>query len=273
MSCQDCLTKVKREEGLQCTGGCQQMYHFSCASKYSSGKPDPKTWLCNACTPSGSTEFLLKNFQEIKDQLKSLQVNYVNLSSKLDAITALQDKVHDLELKNKLLQQSVDQKDSCISDLQKRLSNIEQYSRRLSFEIRDVQPTANESVESVVLKLADKLDVPLSSHEIQAAHRIPSVSGKTPAIIVSLMSRKKRDLIVASKKVVTNLELTGAGSGRVWVGDSLSPYFKKLLWSARMKAKQCGYKFIWWRNGVLVRKNENSTILKIENEADLSLII
>lgn len=273
MSCPSCSTKVKREEGLQCSGRCQQVYHLNCITKDGTTKPEPKSWLCSNCLQVCDKSYLDNNFQEIKAQLKSLQTDYKEVISKLEVITSLQSRMQSLESEVKNLQKLSSGKDQVIDDLHKRVCRLEQYSRKNSFEIREVQPAKDESVENIALKLADKLGVPLALHEIQAAHRLPASSGKIPGIIVNLASRKKRDLIVSSKKVVTNLELTGVGSGRVWVGDSLSPHYKNLLWKARMRAKEVNYKFVWWRRDVLVRKDENAPVFKIICENDLARMI
>lgn len=98
-----------------------------------------------------------------------------------------------------------------------------------------------------------------------------------PAIIVKFTSRRKKDAIMRAikekKQVIRKSDVArGTHEGRVFIGDSLSPYYKKLLWMTKTAAKEKGYAHIWWKNGVCVRKEDGAALIRIECESDLNLL-
>lgn len=58
------------------------------------------------------------------------------------------------------------------------------------------------------------------------------------------------------------------------INDALTAYYKDQLWKARERGKDKGYKFIWTKNSkILVKKDENPRVLKIDIEKDLNKIV
>jgi len=163
---------------------------------------------------------------------------------RLDSMMALFEKVSSLEVEVSRLRAKDIESNTIIQTLQDIVHRQEQYSRRDSLEISEVPVTPNESTDGIDLKIAQKMGVQLSSSDISVSHRLKANDGKTPAIIVKFISRKKRNEIFhAKKKIITREELvTCSGSGRIYIGDSLSPFYKQLLWKA------LGYCWLW--NGV-----------------------
>lgn len=259
---------------------------------------------------NSNSDILQSNFSDIKSQLVMMESNYKEMSEKLEGVvkcyelfegfqktvSMLENNYKETAAKLELVLKSCDafeslkqsitnleedgkRKDQIINNLQYRLNKFEQYTRRDSFEIREVPVLPNESTDKIAIKLAEKLSIQLSHDEITASHRLPARAGKVPAIIVKLQSRRKRDEIVEKmtkgKKVVTKLDLAPLSNngGRIFVGDSLSPFYKQLLWKCKCKAKEIGYKYVWFRNGeVRIRKAENDPVLKIYDENDPFLL-
>lgn len=59
----------------------------------------------------------------------------------------------------------------------------------------------------------------------------------------------------------------------VYVNDELTPTYRRLLWLAKTKAKENGWKYVWVKNGhIFARRNENSHQTIINNAADIELI-
>lgn len=218
----------------------------------------------------------------IKAELAGLNEKYHDVVVKLDCLVNMMERISTLEGQVGMLNGNIARleeenrtKSETIKNLQGRLNQNEQYSRKETIEIREVPQTSGENVDELVVSLARKLSVNLSINDISSAHRLKAARGKTPAIIVRFVSRRKKEELMARKgTVVTRGELVrDGGSGRVYLGDSLSPHYKQLLWKSREKAKGLGYKYVWWKGSVCVRKTDVSAVVKITSEEDLDLII
>lgn len=59
----------------------------------------------------------------------------------------------------------------------------------------------------------------------------------------------------------------------VYINDELTANNRRLLWMAKTKAKECGWKFVWTRNGhIYAKKSETSLAIIISNNADIEII-
>jgi hypothetical protein len=137
----------------------------------------------------------------------------------------------------------------------------------------------NENVTSIAAKVIQLINVQLCADDIEVAHRVPSRNKDNPSpIIVQFLRRKKRDEIISNRRntVLTNSELLNDNrlSGRVFVNESLSPFFKELLWKTKMIGRERDYKRIWYKNArVLVRKTDGSQVIVINDFADLDKMV
>lgn len=276
MSCIICSQKIGRDKDtIQCCA-CKQIFHVACV-----GSPtEKKDWKCELCGKGLGA--LIKHlfsqlFKKLDDRLEAVEKSqnfisdqYDDMKKKLDQIAGLQAKVNDLEIQ-------LEHKNKMIDSLSMRLVNLEQYSRRNNIEIREVNQTDGENIEQIVIKVGEKLNVKLTPSDIETAHRMPTSPGKCPAIIARLVNRKITDLLLSKKRVtITNHEiLTDSqtrGNGKIYIGENLCSYNRQLLWAAKQQAKQFSYKYVWWKNGVLVRKSENSKVIKINSHNELNKI-
>lgn len=235
------------------------------------------------------------NFKEMSSTICSLQDAVASLQSELKVkdqiIESLEKKSEGLGEEVKLLTGRVGELDARVNSLtnkldesqasngealgynshSRRLCRSEQYSRNKMLEIRNLREVQQENLRSVVMKVAGKLGVDVKDEEIQAVHRLKKRDDKVPGVIVELSSRPKRDAIVFAKnKVLTNLELTGAGEGKVFIGDSLSPYYRKLLYDVRSRANSLGFEDTWYsKYNICVRKTRGADVIKIASENEL----
>lgn len=227
----------------------------------------------NVAKTDGGAEVV--SMMDLNVQLKLLNEKYADVVERLDNLSSLCNKMSVLEERVESLMIENTEKTQTILNLQTRLAKIEQYSRRDAIEIRDVPVTDNESSEAITLEIAKKLQIDVGPSDISVAHRLPARRGQVPAIIVKFCSRKKRDAFLEKKRmIILKSDLVkGNHGGRIYIGDSLSPYYKNLMWKAKQIANDNDFKFVWWRNEICVRKKEGSSVIKIRNENDLKLII
>jgi hypothetical protein len=177
-----------------------------------------------------------------------------------------------LKNKVKILEENVE-------DLSGQLIRLEQYGRNKNIEVDNVEFIEGEVVEDIVIKLAKVLKIELSDRDIEAAHRLPSrKSTNSPKIIVQFASRKKRNEFVAARSqlapVKSNHLVGGKSKERIYLNENLTRYYKELLWRSKVRQKEVGYKFVWFKfNKVFARKSETSNeIIRISSFADIEKI-
>lgn len=276
MSCKECNSKILRsDDNIQCASSCKRLFHRKCITELT-GDADPKIWTCDLCKKEDNLmTYMKKNFKDLKDLTKGIEESqkfmsdqYDDIRKQLSEITLLTGKVKKLEEENL-------KKDLVISELNVRVNALEQYSRKNNFEIRGVSKTKDENVEEVVLKIAQKLDVVMTLNDIQNAHRLQAAPGKIPSIIVKVVNyKKKMEMLNKKQKTITNSIIFSnpQEQGKIYIDDHLSAFNKDLLWKTKLRAKEHGYKFVWWKNKILVRKNEQSKAFQISSEKDIKKI-
>jgi hypothetical protein len=66
----------------------------------------------------------------------------------------------------------------------------------------------------------------------------------------------------------------GKINSRIYINENLSPFFRELLWKSKIRAKEAGYKFIWYSFGkILVRKDaSDNKVFKVFDFDDIDMI-
>lgn len=103
--------------------------------------------------------------------------------------------------------------------------------------------------------LADTMEL------VDNAYRINTSKNNRPAkIVVAFRNESTRARWLERKK---NCRLTSHdifkdnSTERIWVGENMTASLRKLFWECRVKTKQVGYQFCWFRNGkIFVRATE-----------------
>lgn len=264
---------------IECEG-CRMQMHLQCASLAtktfrSMSEDRRKQWRCATCRAVRASEKdfenLFRNFKvDLEKSQEFLSERYDILLKKLEetnnVVTVLNMKIEDLVGK-------LQEKDIIIEDLSNKVHNLEQYSRKNMIEINGVKKVEGEHLESIVVNIAKKMSIEIEEADIEVVHRLPPSRGKEPNIIVEFASRKKRNLFINNKNkiVILNKDIgVGEVTDRVYVNESLSPYYKDLLWKTKTAARDKHYKFVWFRFGkLLVKKSESDAVIKINNVKDL----
>ncbi|CAN7951845.1 unnamed protein product [Ixodes pacificus] len=225
--------------------------------------------------------------QTVMDIEKSVQ-------SMSDSYDELLKKVKDHDSKIKDLKKRVselenEKRNDETNQLKKEINKLEQYGRRNNLEVHLYQrprvpafgfhfvltvhglaESLNENLLEKLNKLADQIEVPrLTTDNVEAVHRIPTKTKKTPMVIVRFINRNDRDAWLKNKQKLRS----GAEVDNVYLEENLTASNRKLFFDVRTKAKHLGYKFIWHKEGCsYVRKREGDPTLRIEHESDLAKI-
>ncbi|KAG7296589.1 hypothetical protein JYU34_020391 [Plutella xylostella] len=209
---------------------------------------------------------------QICSSLKNIETSLTFLSAQYDEMFK---KIEELEREKKKDKEQIVFLENKIEDLQKS-------HRKSSFELKNVPRVSSETkscLVNMVTNLATSLNVDIHPGEISDIYR-SSKKGEATPIVVELTSYiKKTNLLQAAKKFnianksnkinSTHLGMKG-NSTAVYLSDHLTQRGNRLYYLARELAKAQKYRFCWTSLGdVLVRKDENSPIIKIINESQI----
>jgi len=277
-TCAVCTTKIKRDVDAVSCALCNAVSHAACVGV---SDVDKKSYECTRCSTdkrmgpvlkailAEMESKIMKKLSTIEDSQNFVCRQYDDLKTRIEEIAKLQETVGVLEKK-------VQEKDAIIVDLTVRLAKVEQYSRRAQLEIREVTEQKNENVEEIVIKVASELGVKLQPSDIEAAHRLPAKEGRTKPIIVQFSSRKTRDQVFGKRRTadITNNDINGLGTQKIFIGESLSPYFRDLLIKAKQAGLRANWAWVWFSRGsVLAKKTDKGKTVPILHAMDLSKIL
>lgn len=301
VTCTKCDLAVLMED-VVCCNSCKANLHYDCAQVKEiqfrkKSAADKIAWLCTDCrttrnknsSPNPKTiDDVFKLVQEVNYTVNSMQIKQNGVEEKLEGVVKSQAFLSEmyeelrkacatieiLHKENQELKAQVIGQNTKIHDLRIRLNSSEQYIRRNQIEVNDVTFQPSENLEQVIINIAEEIGVALKPEDIEVTHRMPSRKKESCPIIVEFNSRKKRNEILNRRyhKVVTNKNILGQGHSdkRIFINESLTPYFKHLLWLTKKYAKENGYKFCWFRKDkIFLKFNEDSNPLAITYEEEL----
>lgn len=273
---------------------CSKLYHISCLDVSTETLTDwkqsgkIKTW---RCCPDEAPKKSKVTLEDIYNLVKTVQLDQRDMREKMEEVAASQAF---LSAQYDEIQKQLDKHEKAVAevdvlraevqalreenaDRSRRQAHQEQYSRRHHLEIHNVQHFNDENIPAMMVRIAAELGVDMTEGDVEVAHRLKtSDKKKVPGIIVELGSRRLRNDIIARRytKEMTNKSLFRyQNTDRVFVTESLSPFFKKLLWQAKQKAKEMKYKHCWFSNSkILARQDDKSTTITILNEQDIQQI-
>ncbi|KAG7301979.1 hypothetical protein JYU34_013429 [Plutella xylostella] len=176
---------------------------------------------------------------------------------------------------------------STVKDLSGRLHLVEQHMRENNIEINGIPENRSENLVECFNQLAVVVDNPLKKEDIVNVTRVAKInkdSAQPRAIIVKLCKKEDRDSVLAAvstfnkknpKDKLNSRQLGYEGPQKpVFVSEHLTPTNKSLHAAARIKAREVGYKFVWFKNGrIYVKKDETSQRYTIHNLDSLKNIV
>lgn len=200
-----------------------------------------------------------------------------------NALTKLAESMANLATQVNELKAKSKEKDVRIQNMENKVNALEQQLINKSIEIKNVE-NKDFSASDVIKRIATSVNVDVHETDISNSYRIKQKDDK---IIVEFSSlNKKRELMskIRSHRISgdvlntqtsneDNNNVSPAITNNIFINDQLTAHNRKLLWLAKTKAKDCGWKFVWVRNGHLfAKKTETSTKILLLNASDLELI-
>lgn len=163
-----------------------------------------------------------------------------------------------------------------VGELTSALNESNQMAKENEIEISGCPVEPNINAMDTLKKIGDAIKYPISDLMINDVYRRRAYDPKRPGIVVVSFVRKidKQNFYKAAweMKNLSNRSI-GIMDGeitKIYVNNSLTFEYKKLLQAAREFRNEFGYRFVWIRGGrILLRKNENSPAIAIRSAMEL----
>lgn len=292
--CKKCnATFEDPKDVIQCSV-CKIYLHSKCAglknvdsiSKMGARKAN---WQCDVCKKGSGHDELNSLISEVKNLtsvVSDMKAEFRDFKTSISAFSGLVDEfkksmdsfnsiVKDLQTKNAALENENKQLKEQVVQLDIRLLRQEQRSRIESIEVSGIPEIKGEKCEEVIFELAEAVGLQPKGGDVQVAHRVKTFSGKHPyPIVCQLRSRATASAWLTTMKQKRNLSAKDINSqfpdSRVFVNEHLVPRLKRLLMETKRRAKECGYRYTWSKEGrIFVRRADGEQPLEITGQDDL----
>ncbi|VVC34037.1 Baculovirus FP protein,UDP-glucuronosyl/UDP-glucosyltransferase [Cinara cedri] len=205
-----------------------------------------------------SVSFMSKQFDDFNKKLESSLIEMKLLRNDNEKI-----KLENLRLSNEIL------------EIKQKLDSFEQHNLGNRVEIKGVPKSPNENCIAIVQQIAKKLNITITTTE---ASRLSISNNSYPIIIAKLETAEMRkNLIRSSKTIKLNANMLSGNwstDNKIFINERLTKDKRILFANTRSTAKEKNYKFVWITNSdILIRKDENSKIIRIKSEESSSGVI
>ncbi|KAG7312945.1 hypothetical protein JYU34_000007 [Plutella xylostella] len=226
----------------------------------------------------------IKKIKTIKEDLKGIRTDIEEIrkgtQDTSDRISDVEKKLmsHDKKISSiKKLESDISQLTTTIKKIQNDNEHREQGYRMLNIELTGIPETKSENLQSMLMNLANKCDVPMENADVEFVSRVAQFNpgnGRPRSIIAKLKSKLTKDTLIsaARKKRLTTSALGLPGkSTEVFVSEHLTPSNKLLLKKTKTLCKDLGFQYVWVRNcRIFVRCSDGANRIQINCEDDLS---
>ena len=146
---------------------------------------------------------LVKEVAELRIEITAHKSEIDKLKTSLEA-TKKRNKT--LENDITAARKTIDEQDEEIAELYDLQDKLEQYTRKQSLEIHGIPEVLYSTTEEAVLKIAEKLDVPIEPEDINISHTIKG-KGIKP-ILVKFYSHKTKTKLYRARTKLKNIKVS-----------------------------------------------------------------
>lgn len=259
-------------------------------------KPDTRSGSSNSTNSEAESNkcSCQKEVHEIKIFLEALNNKFKVIENCHETVTALEKSVNFISSQYDTLIKISEENNSRMNEMSKEIQNLrtnneinelkikkllektnqlEQYSRNANLEIHGLKLINDTDPKDLVMKLAEKINVPIAYNDVDIIHPMHSRSpNKHQVLLAQFSTRSKRDLLLSKRKYcITDNSFPGNTIGTtVYFNENMTTYYKHLHYLTKIQAKESNFKFVWFKNGKLfTKKNESSPAIIINNEEDI----
>ena len=221
--------------------------------------------------------------RKMSDELKELRASFESQGrqiSQLKQSLAKANKANE-ELQEQLKKQNkkIQDQESQISEILYQNDEIEQYTRKNS-EIHGIPEELYTSTNEVVTKLAQKLNVPISTEDIDILNKLYNGKDKPKSIIVKLISHQKKTELYKKWVQLKNVKVSDlfpnssaaaiTQSERLFINENLTRYRKHLMKKANQRRKDEMLHSVWSMDGkIFVKTSADGVPIRIFSEEDI----
>ena len=181
------------------------------------------------------------NFSEL---IKNLERNLLTRFDGVDKeLLNLKDVIiKDLQIENQRLRNKVNNLEKRVISLEEEGNRLEQYGRRNNVEMTGIPDDVSDAdLEEKVIEILDKIDVNVTSKEIEACHRVGKSRNNSKKTIVRFVNRKFAKKAIVNRKSLKNIDKPSMGlSSDIFISENLTPTNSKLAFLCR-KLKREGF--------------------------------
>lgn len=174
-----------------------------------------------------------------------------------------------VELQNKDLEKSKQ-----IREMDNKIRRLEQKALEKNIEITNANAVVM-GAEAVVKKVAASVGVDVTDAHIDNAY---SIKTKNKIIVEFSSLNKKKEIMRKMKRHrvdenVLDDENNNPTNRFIYINDELTADNRRILWMAKTKAKENGWRYVWVKDGrIYAKRNENCAQIIINNQSDIEKI-
>lgn len=207
-------------------------------------------------------------FSKFETELADLKKSTQFVSDRYDEINEKLNIILELPKQHQKIIEDLENKEKRIVALEMKIAATEQNELKNSVEVTGFKVSTDEPPQEIANRITTAFGISLEPADKYKF--LKPTDTKPPRLIFNFKEENKKITMMMGKKN-TNISLLIADDNKkFYVNDALTPYYKNLLWSTKIRAKEKNFKFIWYKNGkLLARKSEGSPITEIKNHYDL----
>lgn len=254
-------------------------------------KPNGKRWICHNCSyrtnvdnNSDVMENLLKMILDLQKSINFMSDKYEEVKEEnkemLRLLKEMKKERAELVTENKLLKEEIVYIRKEVNTLKYFLNNEEQQKLKNNIEVKGI-PLDTVDDQKLIENALKVIGIELTSSQVKI-QRVKETKDKPKNTIkLSLEDEEiKKNIITAARNyykskgplTTVNIGMNGV-KHMIYFNEELTNYNKYLLGKAK-EIKKKGYKFVWYKNGkIFVRKNESDLPIAICNEEDIQGIL
>ena len=224
---------------------------------------------------------ILRENKELRSEMEELKSTVSRQTNEISILKSHLQKINnqyeEVEKQLYAARRRVDEQQEEINELYGLQDKLEQYTRKNSLEIHGVPESAYTSTEEVVLKLAEALQVPINTDDIEISHKL-NRKGNKP-IIVKFLSYKSKTSLYKARVNLRNIKLPNLFPGthqspqskdRISIYENLTSYRKKIVNEANRMRRDGVLLKVWTMDGqIYVKTSPEGRPIRIMELDDL----
>lgn len=222
------------------------------------------------------------DLMQITNSLKDIQQTNLCIETSINLLSTQNE---EFRKKIEQLEQQAKKDKEYITILEDKIEDVQRHARKSSIELKNVPRKQHENQDDLintVTTLARTINLDFCSRDVKDIFRLKGKNerDKDPPIIVELSSTIKRTELLKKVKEFnyknkTRLQAKHLGFTRnedspIYISEQLTAKGARLYFLSRDLVKSNKFKYCWTAFGkILVRKDDNSKIICIQNEAQV----